>query len=142
MAIGFEARERLKKGASSRLRKMAGKCLENIDAAMVVQAATEGDLFAIEILERAGCYLGQGIAQLINLFNPEAIILGGRVSRAQQFILGAVRSTATKLSLSQLNKNVEFITSSLGSNAGALGVAMLAASDLFEVDHLNPSALV
>lgn len=142
MAIEIEAREKLKNGATSKLRKMAGRSLANINAAMVVQAATEGDVFSIEILERAGRYLGQGIAQLINLFNPEVIILGGRVSRAQQFILGAVRSTATKLSLTQLNKNVEFITSSLGTNAGALGVAMLATSDLFEVDHLNPSALV
>jgi hypothetical protein len=45
-------------------------------------------------------------------------------------------------SLVQLSRNVEFLTSPLGAQAGSLGVAMLTARDLFEVEHLNPSAFV
>ena len=93
-------------------------------------------------LGEPGRYLGEGIAKLINLFNPELIILGGRVSSAKHFILDPVRGTALKQSLTQLNRNVEFVISDLGTKSGALGVAMLAARDLFEVEHLNPTAFV
>ena len=107
-----------------------------------MQAAVTGDQFSIELLAEAGRYLGEGVAKLIDLFVPERVIFGGRVSLAAQFILDPIRSTALKQSLVPLAKGVEFVLSDLGTRAGALGVAMLAARDFFEVEHLNPSALV
>lgn len=142
MAIERDARERLASGAPSRLREMCGAKLDIVDAALVVRAATEGDEFSIEILEEVGRYLGEGIAQLINLFNPELIILGGRVSQAGHLLLDATRSAAIRNSHVNLSAGIEFSVSTLGTRAGALGVAMLAARDIFEVDHLNPSAFV
>ncbi len=142
MAIGREARQRIAGGAQTKLSGMVSGDTDAIDAALVVRAATEGDEFSIGLLEEAGRYLGEGIAQLINLFNPERIILGGRVSRAGALLLDPVRSAALKNSHVQLNAGVEFTISSLGTKAGALGVAMLAARDIFEVEHLNPSAYV
>lgn len=141
-AIARMARERLLGGAPSRLLEQAMVPAMEVDTEQVVNAAMAGDQFSIEILEDAGKQLGEGIAKLINLFNPGLIILGGRVSRANHFILDPVRASALKQSLIQLNKNVEFTISGLGPNAGALGVAMLAARDLFEVEHLNPTAFV
>lgn len=141
-AIARIARERVGEGASSMLREIVGGNLDLIDAELVVKAAVAGDQFSIEILEEAGRFLGEGVAKLINLFNPELIIFGGRVSGAGHFILDPIRSTALKQSLIQLSKGVEFTISTIGTKAGALGVAMLAARDLFEVDHLNPSAFV
>jgi len=142
MAIERNARERLAAGARSKLLDTAGVTIESIDAALVVKAATEGDQFSIEVLEESGRYLGEGIGQLINLFNPELIILGGRVSQAGSFLLDAARSAAIKNSHIKLHPDVEFTISTLGSKAGALGVAMMAARDIFEVEHLNPSAYV
>jgi len=139
-AIAQIANERLSQGAVSRLAEI--KPPEGVDAEQVVRAAMEGDQFCIEILEEAGRYLGEGAAKLINLFNPELIILGGRVSGARHFILDPVRAAAVRQSLVQLNRGVKFAISELGVNAGALGVAMLAAEDLFEVEHLNPTAYV
>lgn len=141
-AIADLARERLSAGAVSKLKERGNQSLGKIDAAQVVKAAISGDQFSIEILEEAGRYLGEGIAKLINIFNPELVILGGRVAGAKQFILDPVRAAATKQSLAQLNAGVDFRISELGTKSGALGVAMLAARDLFEVEHLNPSALV
>jgi N-acetylglucosamine repressor len=142
MAIGREARERLSAGAASQLRDMVGGKIEDIDAEKVVQAAMAGDQFSMELLEEVGRYLGEGVAILINLFVPERIILNGRVSLAGDFILGPIRSTAMRKSVLPLASGVEFVISNLGAKAGTLGVAMLAARDLFEVEHLNPSALV
>lgn len=141
-AIARMARERLLGGAPSRLLEKAAVTTMEVDAEQVVGAAMAGDQFSIEILEDAGRFLGEGVAKLINLFNPELIILGGRVSSGKHFILDPVRATALKQSLIQLNRNVEFTISGLGTNSGALGVAMLAARDLFEVEHLNPTAFV
>jgi N-acetylglucosamine repressor len=141
-AIGAVARERIESGATSRLTARTGGRVEAIDAQMVVELANSGDQFCIEILDQAGRYLGEGIASLITLFNPEVIVLGGRVSGAGEFILNPVRTTAIQHSLVQLSRDVEFLISPLGARAGSLGVAMLAARDLFEVEHLNPSAFV
>jgi predicted NBD/HSP70 family sugar kinase len=141
-AIGAAARERVKDGATSMLTARTNGRVDAIDAQMVVELANSGDQFCIEILDQAGRYLGEGIASLITLFNPEVIVLGGRVSGAGNFILNPVRTTAVQHSLVQLSRNVDFLTSPLGAKAGALGVAMLAARDLFEVEHLNPSAFV
>ena len=141
-AIAALAQKRLQDGAVSKLSEALGPGRSGINAEQVMKSAIEGDQFAIEILEEAGRYLGGGVAILINLFNPELVILGGRVSGAKHFLLDAIRATALKQSLVQLNHDVRFVVSDLGTNAGALGVAMLAAKDIFEVEHLNPSAYV
>jgi predicted NBD/HSP70 family sugar kinase len=109
---------------------------------MIFESANQGDQFSIEIIEETGKYLGSGIAILINLFNPSLIILGGGVSNAASYLVDIIKSNAMKHSLVQLNKNVKFVTSNLGNKAGALGVAMYLARDLFDVDHLNPTAYV
>jgi glucokinase-like ROK family protein len=142
MAIAREARERLSSGAASRLLEMVRGKLEEVDAEKVAQAALAGDQFSIELLEEVGRYIGEGVAMLVNLFVPERVIFNGRVSQAGHFILDPIRSTTLRKSLVPLSTGVEFIVSELGAKAGTLGVATLAARDLFEVEHLNPSALV
>ncbi len=140
-AIAHIAKARISEGATTML---SGENIniEQIDSKMVFEAANRGDQFSIEIIEEAGRYLGSGIAVLINLFNPSLIILGGGVSNAAPYLLDSIKSNAMKHSLVQLNKKVRFVTSKLGNKAGALGVAIYLARDLFEVDHLNPIAYV
>lgn len=141
-AIEEQARERLRAGATSILTKNAAGSIESVTAEHVVEAATAGDRFSVDILAAAGQFLGEGIGALINLFNPEVVVLGGRVAGAGELILSPVRTAALQHSLAQLGRDVRFELSPLGTKAGALGVAMLAARDLFEVEHLNPSAFV
>ena len=118
------------------------KQIDQIDSKLVFEAANQGDQFSIEIIEEAGRYLGAAIAILINIFNPSLVILGGGVSSADPYLVDSIKSNAMKHSLVQLNKNVRFVTSKLGSKAGALGVAIYLAEDLFDVDHLNPTAYI
>jgi glucokinase-like ROK family protein len=140
-AITKIAQQRIEKGATTRILNEVSK-IEDIDSKTIFQAANQGDQFSIEIIEEAGGFLGSGIAILINLFNPSLIILGGGVSNAAPYLIDIIKSNAMKHSLVQLNKNVRFVTSKLGYKAGALGVAMYMARDLFDVDHLNPIAYV
>jgi glucokinase-like ROK family protein len=140
-AIAKIAQQRIEQGATTKILTQIEK-IDQIDSRMIFEAANQGDQFSIEIIEETGKYLGAGIAILINLFNPSLIILGGGVSNAASYLVDVIKGNAMKHSLVQLNRNVRFVTSTLGNKAGALGVAIYLARDLFDVDHLNPTAYV
>ncbi|MBK7107330.1 MAG: ROK family transcriptional regulator [Ignavibacteriae bacterium] len=135
--------ERLKKGETSLLSELYKNDIDSIDARAIIKAAIEGDQFSLEIIEDVAKYLGFASAMLVNIFNPSCIILGGNIaSTAPQNFVETIKSNTQKYSHSQLNRNLEFVVSNLGFKAGALGVAMLVAKELFEIEHLNPSAYV
>ncbi len=141
-AIARNAREKLEEGAETNMERMGIRNLDSLDAKVIIEAANRGDQFCIEILEEAAGHLGYGVAQLINIFNPELIIFGGRVSTVETFIINTIVAKAMKHSMTHLNSTMEFRVSQLGYKAGALGVSILAARDLFEIDHLNPTAFI
>lgn len=95
----------------------------------------------MEIILGAAEKLGYGLAQIINVFNPEKVIFGGRLSMVSSFFEAAV-DASRQFSMDHINENIVFEKSELGYRAGALGVGVLAARDLFEVEHLNPQAFV
>ncbi len=136
------AKNKILNGQKSILTKEKNFDINKLDARSILEAANKGDQFSIELLETTGKYLGLGIGYLINLFNPEKIIMGGGITVANPYLLDSIISTAMKQSLTHINKDVQFELSTLGFRAGAIGVAMLAVRDLFEVDHLNPTAYV
>ncbi len=140
-AIAQRARERLKNGEPSILLNADGGVSAGIQARDVLEAATSGDHFSIEIMEEAAVKMGFGLAQVINVLNPERIIFGGRISTSSHFF-NIATAAALKYSLPHLAQGLEFKVSELGSRAGALGVGVLAASHLFEVEHLNPCAYI
>lgn len=123
------AKEKLNSGATSIL-TLNNKKIENIEVLDILEAANKGDQFSIEIMQEAGFYLGYGIASLINIFNPEKIIISGSISKVADYILDSVRSSAMKHSLVKLNKNIEFEISKLGYRSAALGVARLVANEI------------
>lgn len=141
-AIAHNAKEKIAKGAVTKITLDEDFNIESLDAKVIIEAAASGDQFSIEILEEAGRNIGFGVAQVINILNPEMIIFGGRISTAEKFIIDTISTTSMKFSLTHLNRNTRFVVSQLGYKAGALGVAFLASNELFEVDYLNPSAFV
>jgi len=141
-AITEIARKKILGGRQTILTKTPDFKIENVDAIKIIEAANQGDQFSLEILEEAGYYIGSGISYLINLFNPEKIIFGGGITLASKFIIDSIISTAMKKSLTHINKSLTFEVSDLGYRAGAIGVAMLAVKDLFEVEHLQPIKFV
>lgn len=125
-AITKKVKDKLSSGASSIILKTI-QDPEQIEPLDILKAANKGDQFSIEILEEAGKYLGIGIAMLINIFNPERIIIGGTFTQVANYILDVAKNNAMKHSLTQLNKHVKFEISNLANNAGALGIARLTA---------------
>ena len=119
-AIAREARERLKAGEGSSL---SSQNKERLTARMVHQAARQGDPLAREVIERAGEYLGIGLANLVNLFNPELLILGGGVANMGELLLGPAERALRQRAFALPAGIVKMVPPALGDDPGLLGVA-------------------
>lgn len=102
----------------------------DITLAEFVDAVLKEDVLAIEIVERVGTYLGRSLAGLINLFNPEVVIIGGPLSRTQDYIRLPIKSAIRKYSLNLVNQDTELVVSKLGEKAGLIGACLLARAKL------------
>jgi glucokinase len=100
--------------------------LDRINADIVSFAARKGDQVALELWEQAGCHLGHGIANAINIINPERVILGGGVTKAGDLLFVPTRRYAAKWTMPELFRNVEIVPAELGDDIGIYGAAVLA----------------
>ena len=99
--------------------------LEDVQAKDVFDAAKNGDLLALEIVDHVGYHLGLCAANLAATANPEQFIFGGGVSHAGEILLNAIRKHYEKYAFSSV-KNTPFVTATLGNDAGIIGGAYLA----------------
>ena len=102
---------------------------EDISAETVFQAAEGSDPEAQHIFEVMGFYLGIGISNLINLFNPERIILGGRVSQAHRYFLPALERTIAERAWHISKREIKVSTL---SNEAVLGAAGIVLQELYD----------
>jgi glucokinase len=115
----------LEKGRESMLRQLYGGNVYKLTAEDVYRTALEGDSLAREVLKDAGRSLGIGIANIINILSPQAIILaGGLTSAWDVYIQEAIRE-ASKRAFQELFDRVKIIPSLLGDDAGVIGSAGL-----------------
>ena len=94
----------------------------------IIKVALQEDMLAIELIEEVGNALGKHTASLINLFNPELVIIGGTLATAGDYLLLPLRSAIKKYSLNLVNKDSQIKVSKLGEKAGLLGASLLARS--------------
>ncbi|NDP21633.1 MAG: ROK family transcriptional regulator [Paludibacter sp.] len=96
----------------------------------ILEAALKEDMLAIELIEEVGNTLGKHIAGLINLFNPELVIIGGAVALTGDYLLLPIKSAIKKYSLNLVSKDTAIKLSKLGDRAGVVGACMLARSKM------------
>jgi len=123
--------ERINNGESSILTEKV-KDLNNLTLTDIIEATNMEDPLCIEIIEEVGYKLGKYIAGLINIFNPELVVIGGQVSETEGFIMLPIRSSVRKYSLSLVNKDTRIVSSKLKQKAGIIGACIIARSRLFE----------
>jgi glucokinase len=99
-----------------------------INAEDVAEAARRGDRVAIDIYLEAGRMLGYGVANLVSLFDPEIVVIGGGLAKASDLFLDALRRAVKQQAQPIAASRVRIATSRLGSHANLLGVARLAGS--------------
>ena len=124
--------ERVRKGESSILsdRIDAQNCSLTLDE--IIEAVNKEDLLCIEIVEEIGQKLGKQIAGLINILNPELVIIGGTLSLTEDYITQPIKTAIKKYSLNLVNQDTVITVSKLKDKAGVVGACMLARSRMFE----------
>ncbi|MDD2513349.1 MAG: ROK family transcriptional regulator [Proteiniphilum sp.] len=130
LAIHRAVIERIKNGESSILTQKV-KDLNQLTLTHIIEATNNEDPLCIEIVEEVGYKLGRYIAGLINIFNPELVVIGGQVAETEGFIMLPIRSSVRKYSLNLVNKDTQIVSSKLKKKAGIIGACMIARSKLF-----------
>lgn len=125
-AIARIAQEAIRRKARTRLAEI--QPVENITAVDVANAARGGDLTAQQILITAGDHLGIAIASLVNLFNPNVIVVGGGVAQIGDLFLEPVRKAVQKRSLPAAAQAVRITTALLGRRSSGMGAVVQALS--------------
>lgn len=110
------------KGIRKNAKEVFGR---EIDSITLYKMAKQGNRKAIKTWGITGQYLGIGLANMVNIFNPDIIVIGGGISGVGEFLLGPARKEMKKNFLSLLTKNSKVVKARLGEDAGAIGAALL-----------------
>ena len=128
LASGSAIQRRAREVANERPESALGKLAidRRILGEDVTKLAREGDEASISVLEEAGLWLGVGLASFVNIFNPEAIAVGGGAAKAGDLILNRAREEVLLRSRSPGRDLAEIKEATLGPESGVLGAAALA----------------
>jgi len=124
--------ERIKNGECSILSNRTNNQELPLTLDEIISAVNKEDLLCIEIVEEIGQKLGKQIAGLINIFNPELVIIGGTLSLTDDYIAQPIKTAIRKYSLNLVNQDSAITVSKLKDKAGVVGACMLARSRMFE----------
>jgi len=129
-ALAREARHRIKEGVRTSILEYAEGDVEKVTAQVIHSAAEQGDSLAKELIARTGYYVGVGLANLINIFNPELIVIGGGLSNIGNMLLEPAFKVAGERAYEEAFKAVRFASAELGRNSGVLGAAAFALQEM------------
>lgn len=107
---------------------------ESVDGPLITRLAIAGDPDAVGLLTAIGEDLGVGIASLVNIFNPELVVVGGGAAEAGELLLEPARRTVAERALQPQRDEVRIAAAHHGPDAGVLGAAALAVIELFPED--------
>lgn len=98
----------------------------------VIDAIVNEDPLCLDVIEHIGHVIGETVANLINVFNPELVVIGGLLARTGDFMLQAVKSTMRKYSLNLVNKDTRVALAKLNERGGVVGACLLARKKVLE----------
>jgi predicted NBD/HSP70 family sugar kinase len=96
---------------------------ENLTGKLICELAAQGDKLAVQAVEREARYLGLGLANLINLFTPDAIVLSGSVMKSANLLLPGIRKVISEGCRFVPAEKTELLMASLGEDANLIGAA-------------------
>jgi predicted NBD/HSP70 family sugar kinase len=124
-AVETRVRRAIADGGKTEVLEMAGGDAARVNGWMVFEAASRGDKIAGNTVAAVGRYLGLGIANLVNLFNPGAVVLDWRLRAAGNGLLDEIASTVKLQALREFTSQLQIRYATQGSEAGILGMARL-----------------
>ena len=120
-AIAERAREALAGGELSFLNEMVGGDVAKITAATVYEAAKRGDSVAAEVVRDTARFIGIGLANLLNVFNPEVVVIAGGVTQAGEDLLAPIRAEVKRRAFKAAVDACRIVPGALGATAGTVG---------------------
>ena len=123
-------KQKIRQGSTSQLATKY-EDVEQIRLQDIVEAARHDDMLSIELIAQVGEKIGKGLAVLINIFNPELVILGGTLAETGDLVRLPVKSALYKYSLSLVNNDTKVKMSKLGERAGVMGGCLIARNNVF-----------
>lgn len=127
-------RKTIKQGAESIIYELVEGKIENINEDIIFKAAQQGDLIAQQMLRDTGRFLGIGISNVINMLNPEAVIIAGGIINGGKFVMDTIREVVNNRTLAYPLQHVKIIKSLLGREGVAIGAGTLILQFLFQLD--------
>jgi predicted NBD/HSP70 family sugar kinase len=129
-ALVQQAEAAVREGVSTRIPEFVSEA-GKITPGAVFRAASEGDRFALNLVDKVGQYLGTGIANLVNLLGPKMLILGGTMAEAGDLLLKPIRRTLRSKALQRMEKDLIIKTSGFGNLEASKGAVTLALYEHF-----------
>lgn len=120
-SIAERAREQLDGDHESIMYQLVEGQLENLTAAIVYDAAKKGDATALEVVRETARFLGAGIANLLNVFNPDVVVIAGGVTQAGETLFEPLRREVKKRAFAAAVDACRIVPGSLPGNAGVVG---------------------
>jgi glucokinase len=125
LALSRMACERVRAGEPTRLRDICGELPEYVSGETIAEAAQTGDMLARELIQTAGRYFGMSLANIIEAFNPEVIVIGGGLARIGPLLLDPCFKAMEENIHPVLSGVTRIAPSQLGDDAGLIGAAAL-----------------
>jgi glucokinase len=123
----------IQRGRETRLVELAPEP-EALTPAVIADAAAGGDPVAQAVMEETGFYVGVGVANLINMLNPEVVVIGGGIAQAGPLLFGPLERTVRARAVALQARTARIVPADLGDNAGVLGGVVLALQKARESD--------
>lgn len=125
MALDQMARDRLRSGQETLLRELCGDCPEHVQAEMIAEAALQGDPVALELLHTAGFYFGIGLSTVVQLLNPDTIVIGGGLTHIGHLLLDPCIQALHENIHPVLVDSARIVLSELWNDAGVIGAGAM-----------------
>ena len=126
-------KEKIKEGSTSILTATIQN-VDDIEMDDIIFAANNDDVLAIELIGKIGSNIGRGITLLINIFNPELVILGGSLASTGEYLRLPIKSAINKYSLNLVNNDTKLKMSMLGEKAGIIGACLLVRNKVLSLE--------
>jgi glucokinase len=123
VAMGLKA---ITQGRTTSIGERVSYDLNKVTPKVIAEAAYDGDAIAQEIYERAGFFIGIGVANLITIISPEMVVIGGGVAQAGEILFDPIRRTARETVKVAPIEDVEIVQAELSTDAGLMGAAVWA----------------
>ncbi|OIO39173.1 MAG: hypothetical protein AUJ75_01730 [Candidatus Omnitrophica bacterium CG1_02_49_10] len=126
LGIVEKAKRLFKEGQDSEVYSAISNNPDNITLELIISSAMKGDAVSMSLLKEAGVNLGVKAAYLINLFDPDVVVIGGGIEKAGEMVLGPVKKMVRSLTFGEFSRSPRIIPSILGEDAVSVGALAMA----------------